>query len=86
MMLCINGEMCMVILLVNLLVKMHVVESHGSWCMDFGPIFVCSGPMVGIWNGELYVHIGGSDPSGDLERGEPDVHDWYHMHIALSCI
>ena len=52
----------------------------------YTPGFGGYGPMVGIWNGELYVHIGGSDPSGDLERGESDVHDWYHMHIALSCI
>lgn len=58
------------------------MHSWGAYTPGFGG----SGPMVGIWNGELYVHIGGSDPSGDLERGEPDVHDWYHMHIALSCI
>lgn len=57
-MLCINCEMCLVILLVNLLVKMHIVESHASWCTDFGPILVCFGPMVGIGSEmNLGVHV-----------------------------
>lgn len=34
--------------LVNLVVIMHVVESHASWCMGFSLISVCSGPMIGI--------------------------------------
>lgn len=50
MMWCINGEMCMVIILVNFIVIMHVVESHASWCTNNVPVLVCSGPVVRIGN------------------------------------
>lgn len=45
---CISGEICMVILLVNFFVKMHVIENHASWRTDFGLVLVCSGPVVWI--------------------------------------
>lgn len=34
--------------MVIILVTLQVVKNHASWYMDFGLIFVCSGPMVGI--------------------------------------
>lgn len=52
MMFCINGELCMVILLVDLLVKMHVVESITSWCTGFDIVLVCYDPVV--WTGSEY--------------------------------
>ena len=39
---------CMVIILVIILVIMHHVESHASWCIGFGLVLVCSGPIMGI--------------------------------------
>lgn len=43
----------MVILLVNLLVKMHVVKSHALWCTNICPVYVYSSPVV--WVGSEYL-------------------------------
>lgn len=39
-----NCDNCMVIIFAIL----YVIGNHVSWCMDFGPILVCSDPMVWI--------------------------------------
>lgn len=39
-----NGGKCMV----NILMILHVTVNHTSWCMNFGPVLVCSSLVVWI--------------------------------------
>lgn len=96
MMWCINGEMFIGILLVNLIVIVSVVESHASWCMSFGPILVWFGPIIRIrikylisYGNRWSVTWGGGR---DLEcsslmvgigsKMNLSLHEWYHMHMS----